>query len=87
MSPLITGCPDDVFVTTETNLSGTHVYWTEPYATDDYGRVMLIGRSHKQGDYFPLGLTSVKYTFADDSYNKALCNFSVIVEYGKHCNR
>ena len=52
-------------------------------AVDDFGRVMLLDFTHVSGEIFPVGSTSVMYTFADDSYNMAHCNFSVIVDQGK----
>ncbi|XP_072021501.1 hyalin-like [Amphiura filiformis] len=76
--PVISDCVDTVEYA-ELGVVEEPVYWTQPSATDDYGRVMLIYTSHTPGEKFPIGTTSVMYLFADDSYNIAYCNFSVVV--------
>ena len=81
MPPVVIGCPADIFVTTDQ--LDTPVSWTEPYVIDDYGHTMLVEGNHRPGDRFPVGSTSaVWYTFEDDSFNRAQCNFSVIVGHG-----
>ena len=44
---------------------------------------MLLDFTHVPGQTFPIGVTYVTYTYADDSYNVASCNFSVEIEQGK----
>ena len=82
MPPVIIGCPVDIFATTDQ--LDTPVSWTEPYAIDDYGQTMLVEANHRPGDSFPVeSMSMVWYTFEDDSFNQAQCNFSVIVGHGK----
>lgn len=58
--------------------------WIEPSAVDDSGEVKLKQSSHKSGDTFHIGSTSVSYVFTDASNNTATCNFVVILaEEGK----
>ena len=80
--PSITGCPNDTHADCEIGSSATPVYWSQPSATDDNERVTLLYATHTSGQSFPVGVTSVEYAFGDDSYNVALCNFSVIVNEG-----
>ncbi|XP_072021512.1 hyalin-like [Amphiura filiformis] len=76
--PVISDCVD-IIEYAELGSLQEPVYWTQPSATDDYGRVMLIYTSHTPGEKFQIGTTSMMYLFADDSYNVAYCNFSVVV--------
>ena len=62
----------------------TSVYWSQPTAVDDNKRVMLLHATHLPGESFPVGVSSVEYIFADDSYNMAVCQFSVIVNEGAY---
>ncbi|XP_072044883.1 uncharacterized protein [Amphiura filiformis] len=76
--PVISEC-DNIEAYAELGVLDEPVYWTRPSTTDDYGRVMLLHATHTPGERFPIGTTSVMYLFADDSYNVAYCNFSVVV--------
>ncbi len=81
--PSISDCPDDISASVELGESEVPVYWTEPSAQDDNGRVTLISATHFQGEYFAIGSTPVIYIFADDSYNTNECSFNVNVSVGK----
>ncbi|XP_072046550.1 hyalin-like [Amphiura filiformis] len=78
--PLITGCPSDIYTYAELGETEVPVFWTEPFAEDDNGRVMLISVTHSPGESFDIGSTSVIYTFADDSYNTRECRFNVTID-------
>ncbi|XP_072046098.1 hyalin-like [Amphiura filiformis] len=78
--PLITDCPSDTYMTAEPNETEVPVLWTEPFAEDDNGRVMLISNTHSPGESFGIGSTFVIYTFADDSYNIRECRFNVTID-------
>ena len=58
------------------------VYWITPYAFDHSGAV-TVNSSHEAGQIFPVGSTDIVYHFEDESRNRAECNFTVFVEYGK----
>ncbi|XP_072046224.1 uncharacterized protein [Amphiura filiformis] len=77
--PIISGCPSDINISVEVGDIEAYVTWNEPTAMDDHERVMLIHNTRRPGSSFPVGSTNVVYTFADDSYNLAYCNFSVII--------
>ncbi|XP_041454283.1 mucin-3A-like isoform X39 [Lytechinus variegatus] len=76
--PVITDCPIDVILMTPSGVTDVSVVWTEPIATDDSGSVALVA-SHSPGDVFPVGLTTVIYTFSDASGNSATCSFNVTI--------
>ncbi|XP_072046539.1 hyalin-like [Amphiura filiformis] len=78
--PVINNCVDNITVFSEIGETDQSAFWAQPSGTDDFGRVMLIHATHTSGDRFPVGTTSVMYFFADDSYNVAYCNFSVVVQ-------
>ena len=54
------------------------INFTEPTATDNCGNVTTVA-SHNSGDAFPVGSTSVIYTFTDDADNTTTCNFTITV--------
>ena len=54
------------------------VSWEEPSATDSSGNPQRI-RSHSPGTRFPIGETTVRYTFTDTSGNSATCTFTITV--------
>ena len=81
--PVISKCPNDIYATSEIGSLATPVYWRRPVATDDNERVTLLYVTHVPGENFPIGNTSVQYSYVDDSYNLAVCKFSVIVVESK----
>ncbi|XP_072023013.1 hyalin-like isoform X3 [Amphiura filiformis] len=80
--PVITGCPDDIRITTLPGDNTVTVRWNEPTSRDDSGVVPSLGRSHAPGSSFSIGSTTVTYTFTDGAGNRATCLFDVIVTDG-----
>ncbi|KAJ8041572.1 Hyalin [Holothuria leucospilota] len=78
-APTILNCPDPISMEIELGLPGTMVSWDEPMATDISGTQMLAMRSHEPGDFFPVGMTVVTYTFTDAAGNRAMCSFIIII--------
>ena len=77
--PAVSGCPEPLnFMVPPGRTSGT-LTWTEPTATDNSGMTPTITQSHQPGDSFPIGTTTVTYTFTDMAGNQAECSFTVIV--------
>ena len=80
--PLVANCPANVTVNTgvgRTTCNQTAT-WTEPTATDNCSGTLIRSRSHAPGDVFPVGVTTVTYTFADAAGNVSLpCTFTVTV--------
>lgn len=83
--PTIQNCPADLSSITELGSGGTVVTWTEPTAVDLSGVANLIAQSHQSGSFFPVGMTEITYTYADNSGNSADCVFTVTVNTGL-CN-
>lgn len=77
--PMIENCPSDITETVSQGNTVATASWIEPTATDDSGMTPTRARSHSPGSSFPLGTTSVSYTFADGAGNRATCVFNVIV--------
>ncbi|NOU39331.1 MAG: HYR domain-containing protein, partial [Ferruginibacter sp.] len=83
-APVITGCPANISVTTglgRTTCDQTAT-WIEPTATDNCtaSGSLVRTRSHAPGSIFPVGTTTVTYTFADAAGNVSLaCSFTVTV--------
>ncbi len=53
------------------------VNWNEPTAVDNSGGQPTVTSTHQPGQNFPLGPTSVTYTFTDSSGNQAMCSFTI----------
>ena len=82
--PDVYGCPADIRrTTTDIGSQQVAVTWTEPWASDKSGKVVLFHQTHQSGEEFDIGSTPVSYTFADQSDNVAACNFIIIVDERK----
>ncbi|XP_022082302.1 mucin-2-like isoform X2 [Acanthaster planci] len=77
--PTIIGCPTGATATASVGASSAPVTWTAPTATDNSGGQVTISASAQPGDSFPVGATTVLYTFTDPSGNEATCSFMVVV--------
>ena len=76
---IIEYCPDNIQVNLATNESAIYVSWSNPYATDGTSN-LTFSNSHDPGSLFPIGNTTVTYTFTDTAGNKATCRFNVTVK-------
>ena len=77
--PSITFCPASTSLTVPFGVSTRVVTWTEPTATDNSGLPVTSTQTHQSGDSFPIGMTTVMYTFSDEAGNQAICSFSVSI--------
>lgn len=85
LPPSFSSCPSDMTVTVDIGGGGSIIVsWSEPRAIDNSGSVTLVSRSHMPGSSFPVGRTTVSYTFEDPSGNQAFCTFAVTVMEGNH---
>ena len=78
-APVITDCPADIVVSNDSGLCSAAVNWTAPSATDNCGSTLSVTSSHQPGDVFPVGATTVTYTFTDGAGNQQVCRFTVTV--------
>ncbi len=77
--PVVNGCPANITVytgagRTTCNQSAT---WTAPTATDNC--TVTTTSNYSSGAVFPVGTTTVTYTFKDASGNTSTCSFTVTV--------
>jgi gliding motility-associated-like protein len=80
LNPEIKGCPGTITEnTTATEPDSVAVTWEEPEATVACGEVHLFEQSHKPGSKFPVGKTTVIYTFKDDVEKTSTCTFDVVI--------
>ncbi|XP_072051832.1 uncharacterized protein [Amphiura filiformis] len=78
--PVVTGCPDPIFETAPLEDTSVAVLWIEPTALDDSMVAPQTAQTHTPGQHFPIGVTTVRYSFSDDLGNLATCSFDITVE-------
>lgn len=59
------------------------VTWNQPTASDNSGQTPNVQSTHQSGSSFPVGTSTVTYTFADAAGNEATCSFNVNIVSGK----
>src|SRR5690606_37484734 len=74
-APIISGCPSNLSVNSQTGICGAAVTWSAPTVTDACN--VTLTESHSAGDVFPIGTTTVTYTATDDNGNISTCSFTV----------
>ncbi|XP_022110489.1 hyalin-like [Acanthaster planci] len=77
--PVISGCPSDRTLITNTFQGSAATTWVEPTATDD--GPITVTRTHTPGQNFPVGRTEVIYTFTDSNNLASMCSFVVVVTF------
>jgi hypothetical protein len=82
-APVVNDCPSNMTINSNSfdPSSCTQVVsWTEPTALDNCsGALTYSTRSHAPGSSFPVGSTTVTYTFTDACSNTSTCTFTVTV--------
>ena len=78
-APVISNCPDAIRITVPILQTSGTATWTEPTASSSPGVDITVTQSHQPGDSFPVGTTTVTYTFTDMNGNQAVCTFAVTV--------
>lgn len=84
ITPPVVTCGSDILRVTSASSGGLNVNFVECTAADDFGNVNLIARSHAPGSFFPIGVTTVTYTFVDGNANTAVGSFVVEVAAGMY---
>ena len=59
------------------------VTWNQPTASDNSGQTPNVQTTHQSGSSFPVGTSTVIYTFTDAAGNEATCSFNVNIVSGK----
>ncbi len=75
--PELVGCPDDITVQAPLEEPSVSVLWTEPTAIDNSGSMPQVAQTHRPGQHFPIGVTTVTYSFSDDFGNFVTCSFTI----------
>ncbi|MBL0741018.1 HYR domain-containing protein [Chryseolinea lacunae] len=78
--PVFSRCPEDITRVTSTGTGETAVEWRPPSVRADCGMPSVVA-SHKPGDLFLPGTTTVRYTATDISGNVSTCSFQVTVKW------
>jgi len=76
-SPNMSHCIDDILVYTEENQCAVPVLWEE--IVIDESCEFQLNQTHKPGDEFAIGTTTVVYTASDEFGNISKCSFDVTV--------
>ena len=80
IAPVISGCPTNIALGTDTGVCDAVATWTPPTATDNCTVSLTPTGSHASGDVFPSGTTTVSYNVSDAAGNPAItCSFTVTV--------
>lgn len=83
--PNITDCPADISVPTDTGVSTATVTWTVPSATDALEGTLTtdppvtVPSGLNTGSAFPIGTSSVQYTWSNQRGQTVACRFTVAV--------
>ncbi len=78
-APAIDGNPEDQTVMVDHGASSGVVTWTEPTAADAGCGLATLLATHRPGDRFPIGTTTVTYTATDLLGNVSTAAFDVLV--------
>ncbi|MCP9199754.1 HYR domain-containing protein [Gramella sp. GC03-9] len=82
-APVI-NCPDDIFQGTDPGQCRAIVNFVEVTATDNSGSDVSITRidntEFDNGDYFPVGTTTLSYRATDEAGNSSECSFTISIE-------
>ncbi|XP_071786035.1 uncharacterized protein [Asterias amurensis] len=77
--PEIQFCPQNINQQIEFGVPSVIVLWNQPTASDDSGQTPNVQTTHQPGSSFPVGTSTVIYTFTDAAGNEAICSFNVNV--------
>ena len=77
-APVISGCPVDQTVGSDSSQCGAIVTWTGPTASDNCG-IASFTSTDSSGTFFPVGTTTVTYLALDSAGNSDTCTFTITV--------
>ncbi|MCG9911082.1 MAG: HYR domain-containing protein [Flavobacteriales bacterium] len=77
--PTVTNCPSNITVNNTPGICGASVTWVAPTVTDNCGGPVFTTTTHNPGTIFPVGTTTVTYSFMDLNGNMSVCTFNVTV--------
>ncbi|XP_033625680.1 serine-rich adhesin for platelets-like [Asterias rubens] len=77
--PEIQFCPQNINQQIQFGVPSVIVTWNQPTASDNSGQTPNVQTTHQSGSSFPVGTSTVIYTFTDAAGNQATCSFNVNV--------
>ena len=85
-SNIVPNCPADIVVDAAPGADEAVITWANPSATTDcfssnVVTVGLLDSTFLSGDKFPIGTTSITYSFQDDCGSFTTCSFDVTVNF------
>ncbi|XP_071789471.1 uncharacterized protein [Asterias amurensis] len=81
-TPPVVTCPADFSSDIPIGSSGKQESWALPTATDNSGSVVFVSSTHNPNDFFPVGETTIMYTYRDASNNINTCSFTLTIVEG-----
>ncbi|XP_038069618.1 uncharacterized protein LOC119738747 isoform X6 [Patiria miniata] len=72
-------CPASFTRTVSIGATGAAVTWSTPTATDNAGDATFVESTRNSGDFLPVGVTQVTYTYVDLFGNRGMCSFTVTI--------
>ncbi|WP_315031791.1 HYR domain-containing protein, partial [Capnocytophaga leadbetteri] len=73
-------CPSDITQTVDPGQCTKMIRWREPEYYPTCRGALTTTRSHAPGDMFPIGVTTVTYTFTDPNGNTSSCSFFITIK-------
>ena len=78
-NPTIVNLPSNITQSNDAGVCGAVVTWVAPTSADNCSGVVSVSSTHNPGDVFPVGNTTVTYTFTDANNNSSQTSFTVTV--------
>lgn len=75
-------CPGNIVLTVLSGVNSIPIQWPLPIVSDISEPVTLVSASHNPGAEFPVGVTTVRYEYADAFENTASCTFDIRIMIG-----
>ncbi|KAJ8041072.1 Hyalin [Holothuria leucospilota] len=78
-------CPGNIVLTVLSGVNSIPIQWPLPIVSDISEPVTLVSASHNPGAEFPVGITTVRYEYADAFENTASCTFNIRIMIESPC--
>lgn len=83
--PPVVNCPADREFEVAFGETGRRVNWSLPTVTDNSGTTtFFVSSTTTPNDFFPVGSSTITYTYRDASYNTNSCSFTVVIVEGEN---
>ena len=82
-TPPVVTCPAVFSSEVPIGSFGKQESWALPTVTDNSGSFFYVSSTHNPNDFFPVGETTIVYTYGDASNNINTCSFTLTIVEGK----